>query len=497
MKFDLEKISKNIAKYCFLIFIVLYAIANIFFTVRQFNVGDNKANYLFGITPLHVLLVALLLFLIIYYLRQTKFKINNKVFLIIFLGCSVLLGLYWIFTNHPVLIEYDDAYNCFRAASLVGQGDYGPLGFKSYINTYPHNLSLVSYFMIFTRLFGDNATTMIRLVNLVFVVVGYVSLYRIGKNLFNNEKLNTINILLMFLSMQFVFYAFFIYGNVVSYATALLSVDLFIMYFKKDRLPYLIISGIAIIISVAIKNNSLIIMVAEFIYLFIRVVEKKKWVLSIFIVAVFAVQILATTGVTKFWEYRSGNDYSNKLPRICWFAYGLNYDERHPGGYMFEFEVYHHENGFVPEYTAARVQTFIDGVLESFSERPWLIPKFYAQKFLVAFANPEYETFAQYRELPQTEFNQSVISGSINGGLNQLWDAVSTVVSIGLLGYIFKRFKHITLLELIGGVIIFGGFLFHSFWEVKAIYLYQYFMYLLPYTAYGLVLLFDNQKEIN
>ena len=493
----LESLGKNIAKYCFYIFIVVYAVANIFFTVRQYNVGSNEAHYLFGITIEHIIIVGILLLILFLYLHKANFKINNKIFLIIFLIACVVLGLYWIFSNHPVLIEIDDAYNCYRAANLVGQGDYGPLGYKSYINTYPHNLSLVSYFMIFTRLFGDNATTAIRLVNLVFVLIGYYSLYKIGYELFNNEDINTITIFLMFLSMQFVFYAFFVYGNVVSYASALFSVYFFIKYFKENKLSYLIISGISIIISVAIKNNSMIVLVAEIIYIIIHIIDKKKWKLSILVILVIIGQFICTTGVTKFWELRSGNDYSNKLPRLCWIAYGINYDPRHPGGYMNEFEVYHHENGFVAEYTEQRAKEFIDGVLKNFKEKPYLIPRFYAQKFLVSFANPGYETFAQYRELPQTEFNESVISGDINDVLNEIWDATSTIVSIGLLVYMIKHFKKITLLELIGGVIVFGGFLFHLFWETKAIYLYQYYMYLLPYAACGLYLLMKKNSEVD
>ncbi len=45
--------------------------------------------------------------------------------------------------------------------------------------------------------------------------------------------------------------------------------------------------------------------------------------------------------------------------------------------------------------------------------------------------------------------------------------------------------------------IVFGGFLFHSFWEVKAIYTYQYYMYLLPYAAYGIYLLVNHKREGN
>lgn len=492
----LDRFSIIVAKYAFAVFVILYAIANIFFTVRQYNVGDNKANYLFGLTPINIILIVLGLIALWLYFRQTKFKINNRYFLMAFLALSLLVGLYWIFSNPGVLVEYDDAYNCFKAASYIARGDYGPLGYKSYINTYPHNLTLVSYFLIYTKLFGENATTAIRLVNLAFALVGYLSLYKICDELFNNDKANTILIMLMFMSMQLIFYSFFVYGNNASYSTALLSIYLFVLFYKKEKIRYLALSFVAIVFSVAIKNNSMIIMIAEIIYLFIYIVDHKKWTYcGVIVLLVFSI-FMCTTGVVKFWEKRSGNNYDNSLPKICWIAYGLNYDQRHPGGYTNEFEVFHHENDFVKEFTEKRAMEFIDGVLQSFKERPMLIPRFYAQKFLVSFANPEYETFAQYRSLDIKDFNQEIISGNINDVLNAVWDATSSLVAIGLVAYLVKRFKKIGLLEMICGVIVFGGFLFHMFWEVKAIYTYQYFMYLLPYAAYGLMLIFKKDSEV-
>ena len=491
-----NRIGLYISRYCFIFFVFLYSIANIFMTVRQYNAGENIANYYFGITPLHIALVLVFGGILLYLAKKQLYKIDDRKFIIIFLFACFFVGLYWVLSNPQELTDYSDDYNCLRAARLVGSGDYGPLGYKTYINTYPHNLTLVSYFMIFTRLFGDSANLIIRLVNIVFMLLGYYSLYKITDGLFENKEVNNIVIVLMFLSMQFVFYSFFIYGNVLSYSTALFSVWFFIAYMKNRKISDLIISMLAIVFSSAIKNNSLIILVAEMIYLLIHIINNKKPVLLVVIILTIALQYLSTTGVVNFWAKRADYDYSNRLPKICWIAYGLNYDERHPGGYMNEFEVYHYENGFNPEYTKERAKTFINGVLENFKEKPYLIPRFYAQKFLVSFANPEYETFAQYRSLELNDFNQSIVSGEINDCLNEVWDAVSTIISVGLLAYVVFRFKHITLNELICGVIVFGGFLFHSFWEVKAIYTYQYYMYLLPYAAYGIYLL-ANQKRGN
>lgn len=50
----------------------------------------------------------------------------------------------------------------------------------------------------------------------------------------------------------------------------------------------------------------------------------------------------------------------------------------------------------------------------------------------------------------------------------------------------FKNKNNISFIELLCGVIVFGGFLFHAIWETKAVNLYQYYLLLLPYAAKGL-----------
>ena len=149
-----NRIGLYISRYCFIFFVFLYSIANIFMTVRQYNAGENIANYYFGITPLHIALVLVFGGILLYLAKKQLYKIDDRKFIIIFLFVCFLVGLYWVLSNPQELVDYSDDYNCLRAARLVGSGDYGPLGYKTYINTYPHNLTLVSYFMIFTRLFG-------------------------------------------------------------------------------------------------------------------------------------------------------------------------------------------------------------------------------------------------------------------------------------------------------------------------------------------------------
>ena len=290
----------------------------------------------------------------------------------------------------------------------------------------------------------------------------------------------------MFFSMQFVFYSFMIYSNVIAYSTSMFSVWHFIKYYKTSSVKELSISLFVIIISSTIKNNSLIIFVAEIIFIFVKLINKFNQKPFLILFASLVLFTVMSKGTIYFWETKASANYNNKLPFSCWLAYGVNYDKNNPGGYTNEFENFHHENGYNPVYTDEKAKEFINNSLNRFKERPDIAFKFYGQKFLFSFANPEYDTFFSYKNLERNSFTDSVISGGINEVLFNIWDGTSSVLSIGLLAYILINFKKINLNYLFLGVCIFGGFLFHLFWETKSIYLYQYYLLLMPYASKGI-----------
>lgn len=79
--------------------------------------------------------------------------------------------------------------------------------------------------------------------------------------------------------------------------------------------------------------------------------------------------------------------------------------------------------------------------------------------------------------------------------LNRFLNSVSNSISIGSIGFIILNFKKIKLEEILPAVIVLGGFFFHALWGAKAIYLYQYFMYLLPYAAYSIYLIYKKASN--
>lgn len=491
-------VSNNIVKYLFGLFSIIFLIGNVLFTARINELENNLVDFKSGLTFINLIITLLIFFILYFLIKKNFFNVDEKKQLITFLIFSFVIGMIWIFINDPVIKEMGDSYNCYDRAKAIASGDFSPLGYKTYINMYPNNLGFITYLILLIKIFGPESTLYIaRIINLAMVIIGYMSLYGITKLQFKNNRLiNCTLIYLCWFSMQFVFYAFMIYGNCISYSLALFSVYLLLKYFSINKAKYLVFSIITIILAIAIKNNSIIILIAEIIYLILYIFKNKNWAIIIAIILMIIGSWASTTGLQKFWGKFGEVDYSaTKLPTICWIAYGLNYDETKPGSYTYEFEDFHFQNGFVQEYTALNAKAFIRGSLNAFKERPSLMIRFYGQKFLTAWCDPQYDCFDGYRALDNKDIVTNIIGGNINNILHNIWDSTMSVLAIGLIAYIIKRFKKMELDELFGAVVVLGGFFFHSFWEIKSIYLYQYFMYLIPYAAYGLVMLSGKIKN--
>ncbi len=492
----LEKFSVKVVQLAFTLFLILFTISSFFFSAYR-DPLTNIASY--NYFPIISFVLVTILIAILYFLKKKAYlkQFDSKKNLAIFLVLAFILALYWNISNPSGLYDLDDAYNVMRSARAFVEHDYGPISYRTYMNTYPNNFGLFTYDALLVKLFGQHAESVFRLISTIFMLIGYIYLYKIVESFTDDEEIKNILVFLFYLSPQLIFYTYFVYGNVLSYSLGNMSLYYFIKYYQDDKKLNLFLAIIFITISIFIKNNSAIIMVAEAIFLFVRMIKKRKPILLLIIILMFGSFFYATEGIISVYEKISGTSYDNRLPKICWIAYGLNYDEQNPGGYFNEFEVYYAENDYVAEFTALRAEQFIDGVLEAFKDRPYLIPSFYGQKMLISWANPEFEIFNQYAKVGLTGFNYDLVFGKAHNVFKQYLDGGQNLITLGLFIYLIKSlYKERDFIKLLLPTVIFGGFLFHSFWETKAIYLYQYYFLLLPYASIGLSTLL-NRKEVN
>ena len=485
----MNKLALIISKISSSIFIILFSFFNILFTFYKANGETTLANH-FNLTTM-ILSIILLIFLYFIY----KSEISNRKLFMIFIVFVTLFGVYWIFSNDYNIINYDDSYNCYHAAKDILKHDLTGISYKSYINMYPHNLPLVSLFVVLYKIFGELTLYVYRLANLILVVLAYMTLVKLVDSYYSNSNINRIAIILLYGLTQFVFLAYIPYTVVISFSLSIISIYYFTLFLKEHKYGNLVISLSIICLSTIFKSNSLIILVAMLIFLIIDLINNKsaKSILTFF--AFFISTTIITNSIIGFWSYKSDTNYDNKMPTIVWIALGLNQDPNNPGGYFDSLYNYHHSHDFVVEYTTIEAKRQIQYFIDLWEGKPLNAIKFYINKFSGAYNSPIFNSYTFYKIDPHLSINNDIRDGTIGELFFYKWDATMSIFSLGLLIFLFKNLKKATLAEMFAGVIAFGGFAFHMIWEANSIYTYIYILILLPYACNGLYELITQEHN--
>ena len=152
----INKLSKNIVKGCFLVFALVYSVANLLFTT---TVNRTTYNTEFNFTSIFNILFLIFFILLLYYLiKKEFFKINDYKLLIFFLIMCLILGTIWMLINDVELKDLDDSYNCYHAALNVLNGNYESLSYASYLSVYPNNIGYFTYLLVNLKIFGSTGT---------------------------------------------------------------------------------------------------------------------------------------------------------------------------------------------------------------------------------------------------------------------------------------------------------------------------------------------------
>ena len=477
MNNTIKKMIVGIPNYLFAFFIILFSLSNLLFTY----VNDDSVPFISNLSIIHYIFVFIFILLMIKYITKTNIKCM-KIILYLF---TIILGMYWILTNQLEILDNGDAYNCYNAAELLSKNDYSGFAYKSYINMYPHNIPIVMYFFIIIKLFGSYSLLVIRFINLLFVLLGYIYIIKITKLLFNNDTITKLSIILLFFFTQFIFHSFIIYSFVISYSLTIISIYYFLLYYKNKNNKYLLVSLLLICISSILKNNSLIVLVAISIYIILDVLEYKRYK-SLLYTLIFIIGLtIINISCIKYWENKIDISYDNKLPKQAWLVYGINSDPIKPGTYVPYIEKFHIENDFLTMYTNLEINYYLDYYLDYLLESPNNLLDYYSRKFIKTYAEPSFDSTYAYAIDNTNKLNVNIKEGLIFSYINEFWNIGMSILSIGLLLFM-KYYKNKDLNILFIGVIVLGGMLFHLIWETKSIYVYMYVIILIPYASYGI-----------
>lgn len=432
------------------------------------------------------------------------------VVMILFAVCTCVLVVF----NRSV--PGADPMTVFRIAEEFAGGNLRAIHpSDSYLSYYPHQIGLVAYEEILLRIWkhvpGDVVGYhFIKLVDLCLAEVMLVCLYKIVRGLFEEEKNQIVYLFLMLLHFPLLFYITFIYGEVPSASFFFIGLFFLMKLLKKQEMSRkkLLLCAMGSLVcfslSVTIRKNMLVLMIAVFlVLLFMALSQKRYWLLLLGGLYLFGT--LATPrAVLLFYEMRAGSYLNDGVPALAFIAMGMQYADRGNGWYNgYNFVTY--ENAGLDAAEASAVAgTYIRERLTYFLGHLPECLRFYFDKFRSQWCDGTYAclqaTLAEYGGRSRFFEDLYAYNGYAYKVFLFLCNTFQNLLYLG--NFIFclsdfrkegKKFGFPHYLCLIG---VLGIFLFHMLWEANSRYVFHSGLLLLPGAAYGLGRLLTAVKQI-
>lgn len=326
--------------------------------------------------------------------------------------------------------------------------------------------------------------TFLRIYNVFSNVIIIIFLYKIGKQLSKEYKVNMV--LLILLSITFLtlpMLSTFVYGDIPSLAFSLISIYFVMRYTETKNIKYLIFSALSISFAYILRMNTLIFIIAILIYLglnFLKGCLKNNWkknVLSIAVIALYVIIAFLPSSIIK-------NYYMNK--------YSIDKDKSYPIQSFLLFSMMEgpRSNGWYNEDIAEPALQNLDKIDEIkkdytekikerimyFLENPKYTFDFYTKKVTSMWAENTYSAIRN--NFLESDFFEKVITGLTfyQKSLLVLYSASSIIVLI-------KNRKNLSLNLILLITIFIGGFMFHILWEAKSRYIIPYVVVLIPIAS--------------
>lgn len=388
-----------------------------------------------------------------------------------------------------------DQEGIVREALKLLNHDYSGFNKGGYLEMYPNQIGVVSFFALILKIFpfGNNCFRILNVVSLVVTVIYFSKLGRICIKGEKEQQYTTGICVLLFLPISM--YVTFIYGTLIGMAFSIAGLYYAYCFLQNQKYRYFIYSAVLLALSVLIKENYIIPVIGiilYFLFYFFKT-RNKRFVFGI------ACIICATVGLSKIVSLGttvySGRDLSGGMPTTAWIAMGLQEGYLSCGWYNgYNYHTYI-ENNNDTKVTNEEALASIKNSVNQFINNPASALKFFFKKTVSQWNNPTFQCFwindLVTREKDNIQiksvsnFWESFLGEPGNRIAKEYMNLFQTCILMGVLVWIVLRKDNIGVNDLLLAVIFLGGFFFHLLWEAKCQYTMPYFMLLFPYAIQG------------
>lgn len=486
----------------------LFLIGAFLVTYYCTDMGNQKALFRFDNPLLNLLGLGLLLALAFFI---GKFFQTRR------LSWLRALVLLWCLAFGAILIVFgktaptSDLYSVYSIAESFSYGDMSAIEpTQSYLSYYPQQVGLIAFYEILFRLLhlfplGQHAYHFFKCLYVLFALGIILVQEELVHQVFQSNEARSIYLLLAGLNLPFLMYTSYLYGEIPSFFTLSLGLLFLIRRRgrrdtsalpKKQRIVFSILGVLFVTLSVLLRKNNLIFVIALLIVLIFLMIREKRISLLIMSLAVALCSFSILPLTQNYYEHRAGNKLSSGVTATSYLAMGMQESTRADGWYNgFNFNTYQ-ESGLNTEKANEISRAAIEERLSYFRAHPGYAVSFYLEKIFSQWADGTYASRESTASTfgGRSDFFCSFYEGSISTFVIEYANFYQLLLYLGFFLYCLQAFRQKeNRLELSIGIIwIFGGFLFHIFWEANARYILAYSLMMMPYAAGGLATLYGH-----
>ncbi len=386
------------------------------------------------------------------------------------------------------------------AGVKIATGDLTPLD-RDYFIRFPFQLGYVFWTELWARLFhlSTGNYLILEIINALCLALGEVALVRLTHRLFRRQEVTFATAVALALFVQPMIFCSFLYGTMPAFCFAVWSMLLFVCYLQTDQWRYIIGAGLTLAISVGLKLNNMILLVAMAILLLVHLL-KGKCLRRLGAVVLLCVMVLTLKNVG-LWRYELGTDkdFGDGIPMVSWLAMGLNDAAAAPGWYSHEYTVGNFNAvGKDPDKAAEKSMEVIKARLEFFKENPDKAQDFFSKKILSQWNEPTYQSI--WNNQVRGHYTDPYGFAAYACGDGE--DTVTAVMDTGVQFMFFGSLAAMVFLLVaqcrpqkdrrpdevalwLIPLCVLGGFLYHMLFEGKSQYVITYMTYLVPIAVWG------------
>ncbi len=484
----LEKITINTVKVIFTSVICLLLIASIVSTCDV----TKKEYTILRIDNVFINLAKISIFFIIAIpLKKLIPKLTKKMIITCIIFWTII-AVIWIVSTQ-LMPRADQLYIMDTATNLRNNNtiDFNK---GNYLDRNPTQIGIVMFLYAFSFIFGNGNYIALQFLNIPAILLTIYFIYKTSKLMFKQNNIlkdDRIVILAILGFMPLIFYVTFIYGNIYGLFFSILAFWLEYSYFEKEKTIKILGLVVCSAIAVLIKINYLVNLIAMILLFAYHIIYNKKYKYIITILIIPIVFISIKFGITSFLKYKYDIELSDGVPMIAYIEMGLQKGGFAPGWYNGYNKNVYLENDCDTEKTKTAVKKDLENTLIDFKNKPVYAVNFFALKELSQWNNPSFQSVwvnqnRQHNiEIPRVQ-NNIIRKGIVYVILSEYMDFYHMIILLGTALYMIFEYKNINIQQLGFAIVFIGGFLFHTFWEGKAQYVFVYFMLIIPYAVNGL-----------